>query len=359
MTVEILGDAYVEIGNLVCSPGFEERTRKPHVAALAESIRDTVLIHAPMVRERDSQVVAGEDRVAAYCVLDRPEIRVTLVECSDEELEAIRAAENKFRRQDISAEELLARVEALAPTIPAPGEPVMEWEAASATALLDDMGLTIERHPLTGPGRPKKARTVALEAVAEETGKSVESVRKATERAAAKRDKASIELWGTEQPTEWLDRVQAQRRLLTGASDKVTAAMASLTRLQTRSPIDDALSHELHLALQEKAHAIRALRPACVCAWCKNTVPDCTACGGRGYLTESQAAMVPEELKAGSVVVVGGKVVTDVFDAPLVSTPHTMPAITAAEADAAFAELERANGGEDFLAEASLDDLFA
>lgn len=339
MTVEILGDAYVAIANLECSPGFEERTRKPHVIALAESIRDTVLINAPMVRERDSKVAAGEDRIAAYCVLDRPEIRVTLVECSDEELEAIRSAENKFRRSDISAEELLARVEAMAPQASAPceccqGETVATDSGAECVICGWRQRAPGDQAPLVGPGRPKKARTVAMEAVAAETGRSHESVRKATERAAARRDKASIELWGTEQPAEWLEPIQAQRRLLTGASDKVTAAMASLTRLQTRSPIDDALSHELHLALQEKAHAIRALRPACVCAWCKNTVPDCTACGGRGYLTESQAAMVPEELKAGSVVVVGGKVASLASD---------------------WVVNDEAPGN----AEASLDDLFA
>jgi hypothetical protein len=159
------------------------------------------------------------------------------------------------------------------------------------------------------PGRPKETRTAAIEAVADETGRSTEAVRKAVERAAAKRALSSVEQWGTEQPGEWLEPVLAQRLALTDASDKIRAAMAALTRMQKKSPIDDALSWKLHEDLQARAHSIRMLRPACVCAWCKNRfeyVAECTACGGKGFLNEEQALAVPDELKTAHVAMRNG-----------------------------------------------------
>ncbi len=300
MTIEIIGEQLVPIADLLCSPSFADRLKQPHVIALAESIRDTVLINPPMVRQSDGKVAAGEDRIAAHVILDREFVRATLIECDDDELEAIRKAENKHRRVELSAEELLARVEALGV---AQAEPTT---ISFSTVLPDDSyptraTLDAAREAMReGPGRPKERRTVAIEAVAEDTGRSADAVRKAVERAKAKREVTSIELWGTEQPAEWLEPVLAQRVSLTGASDKLRAAMAELTRMQKKSPIDDKVSWELHEALQARAHLIRSLRPACVCAWCKNRgdyVAECTACGGRGFLTEEQLVMVPEELK--------------------------------------------------------------
>lgn len=288
MTIDILGEAYVKIADLLCSPDFADRVDRPHVKALAESIRELVLIHPPMVRQSDGKVAAGEDRIAAHCVLERDEVRVTLIGCSDEELEAIRAAENKHRRADVSSEQLLAMVE----------------ETAAFEALEPPNDEPAK------PGRPKERRTEAIEAVADETGRSPEAVRKAVERAASKRAVASIEQWGTEQPEEWLAPIVAQRVALTNASDKIRAAMAELTRMQRKSPIDEDTSWRIHSELQAKASAIRLMRPACVCAWCKNRgdhVVECTACSGRGFLTEEQAAMVPEELKDPTRAMRGGK----------------------------------------------------
>lgn len=304
MTIEIIGEQLVPIADLLCSPSFADRLKQPHVIALAESIRDTVLINPPMVRQSDGKVAAGEDRIAAHVILDREFVRATLIECDDDELEAIRKAENKHRRVELSAEELLARVEALGIELPGAEEfaPPMTQEAIESASQIPPV-------LREGPGRPKERRTVAIEAVAEDTGRSADAVRKAVERAKAKREVTSIELWGTEQPVEWLEPVLAQRVSLTGASDKLRAAMAELTRMQKKSPIDDKVSWELHEALQARAHLIRSLRPACVCAWCKNRgdyVADCTACGGRGFLTEEQLAMVPEELKNPNVVMRNG-----------------------------------------------------
>lgn len=298
MTIDILGEAYVKIADLLCSPDFADRVDRPHVKALAESIRDLALIHPPMVRQSDGKVAAGEDRIAAHCVLERDEVRVTLIGCSDEELEAIRAAENKHRRADVSADQLLAMVEDMTVTIgPLPD------------------GFTVgpgEIQVVREPGRPKERRTEAIEAVADETGRSAEAVRKAVERAASKRAVASIEQWGTAQPEEWLAPIVAQRVALTNASDKIRAAMAELTRMQRKSPIDEDTSWRIHSELQAKASAIRMMRPACVCAWCKNRgdyVVECTACSGRGFLTEEQSAMVPEELKDPTRAMRGGTLI--------------------------------------------------
>jgi ParB-like chromosome segregation protein Spo0J len=288
MTIEIIGEAYLELGELVCSDGWAERLERKHVRELAENIKGLVLIHPPMVRSSDRVVIAGEDRVAACALNEETHVRVTLVECDDAELEAIRAAENRHRRSESGAE-LLQLLEEAEQAIAAPPAPE---EAAEP----------VKR----GRGRPKGSRNQAIERVAAETDRSVDAVRKAVDREERTRELATIELWGTTQPAEWLEPVLKRRAALTKAAEKLQAAMSTLTTLQKLAPISDQVSYSLHERLKEMAAELRGQRPACVCAWCKNEpalVEDCTACGGDGYLSQERAAMVPADLKSPAITV--------------------------------------------------------
>lgn len=300
--IEHLGEATLPISALLVSDGFSERLARPNVIKLSESIRELTLLQAPIVRASDSRVAAGEDRVAACCLLDLEELVCRLVECSDEELEAIRKAENDCRR-NVSADELLAMVEE---------EAEAQLTDAEAEAMIEAMSGTnsVTRGSTAKPGRKKEKRTQAIEAVAAEVGRSTEAVRKATERAERKREAASIETWGREQPAGWLEQVSSVRAMMTEAAAKVQAAMAALTRVSDTGVLRPEVGLRLYADLKTEAHALRAARPSCVCAWCKNlpkVVKACTACHGRGYLSEEAAESVPEALKTPVAVMTGGR----------------------------------------------------
>ncbi len=70
----------VRIDALVCGPDFQELMSEPRVLAIA----DRVAINGgsstlPIVRASDMNVIAGEDIVAAHCLLDIDELTVELV----------------------------------------------------------------------------------------------------------------------------------------------------------------------------------------------------------------------------------------------------------------------------------------
>lgn len=351
--MQVFGEQEVEIANLVCSDGFEARLQTADVREKAASIGQVGLIHPPLVRASDGRVGPGEDRIAACCLLGWSSITVRLIECSDDELEALREHENRVRRKESGAEllEMVTSVElagplpvdfaiepgsiqahpdaqlegvapfeaedyffppAMSAAMSAPLESTPVEPAEALRALRDAHAGVIESEDPGDPpaqgGRPRGKRGKAIAKVAEQTGRSPEAVRKALEREAKRIEKLAIETWGREQDPEWMKRVVEQREELTLAADKLKAATSGLTRLATLG-IDMLDRREEIRALRR---ALRDARPACVCAWCKNLaelVEKCTACKGLGWIPESLAAQIPEQLKDPRAVMVHGDLI--------------------------------------------------
>lgn len=302
--IERCGEVLVPISSLVCGDGFEARLERPHVRALADSIKRlggehpvNGVIHHPVVRASDNKVGAGEDRIAAMCLLDQDNMLVSLVECSDEELEAMREAENKFRRNVVPAE-LLAMVESRAEELEADEFDIDDHCGPEESTRRIDSA----KNMLAQPGRPMSPRGEAIREVAAEVGRSPDAVRKSAERAAKRAKAESFETWGTTQPKHWTERVSKLKRELENTADKLRAAMAALTRAEMVEKLP-AEMWQLHEQLKLAASRCKLQSPACVCAYCKNMTdrPEvggaCEACGGRGYLTAEQEALVPAELR--------------------------------------------------------------
>ncbi len=298
------------IDELVCSDAFESRLGHAHVARLAESIRDRGLIHPPIVRADTMEVIAGEDRVAAHVLLNASHVLCDLVFCSDEEVTAIREAENKHRRPHTGAE-LLELVERKVKTI-LPPPPAPSHTPASMPPL--------PLPPLEEPdvGRPKTERTKAIEELAAETGRSPEAIRKATERAAKKKAKeaavgapaSGFETWGREVPAELLESTTKAHKALTEASSKVSAAIAALTKLQKEALIRDGLANQIAVMLQDAGRALRGARPSALCPWCKGQeklLKGCAACFGTAYAVEATMDMIPATLRDPRIVMALGK----------------------------------------------------
>lgn len=309
--MQVYGEQEVSIADLVCSDDFAARLERASVRAMADSIAKVGLIHPPLVRARDGAVGPGEDRIAAHVLLGRPTVVARLIECTDEELDAMREQENAVRRKESAAE--LAAMVAL--HIDAPADigaatgPIVEmWDVAPPAELVAEVAAAVERDDRITTrrrGRPRTPKNAAVAKVAGDTGRSPEAIRKALEREQARQQAGAVETWGRPQPEAWLEHVSDMRATLTEGADKLKITVARLKRSRTLGiPMD-----ELREQLREAGRAIRGARPAAVCAWCKNLpdlVGNCTACKGLGWISEELAEQIPEALRDPRQVMVQG-----------------------------------------------------
>jgi len=317
----------VSIVALVCGPDFQELMNEPRVRALAERVAiNGGSATLPIVRASDMEVIAGEDIIAAHCLLDIDELRVELVHDGsfDDEPSTELSPDGETRYALGEVARVVDRTEVTpAPwTDPAPGyeESLLRLPEPAASsvcvvaAVVPGMGAaqlaTLERvEAVQAQAGTQKA---AVKAVAAETGRSEHAVKKAANRARRAKDKVDIQCWGRPQPEAWLAPVRDLRRSMTSAANSIRTAMSSLSPLLDIAVpgVDVASTYQ---AIKEAAVKLMNARPACVCAWCKNEPllrERCTACHGRGWLSEKAMSLVPRELMAASAAMDCGQVVT-------------------------------------------------
>lgn len=77
------------------------------LASLAESIREVGLVEPVVVRRIDNgyQLIAGERRLRAHVLLKQPEIKSSVIDCSDEDMAVLALVEN-IGREDLSDYEI-------------------------------------------------------------------------------------------------------------------------------------------------------------------------------------------------------------------------------------------------------------
>lgn len=311
--MQFIGKKLVKISSLILPGDFNERKKAPHVKELAQSIDQTLLIHDPVVRESDNQLICGADRIAAFVLLGRKEILVTVVECTDMELSYLRDTENLRRRKLSQAQH--------------------ETGTARLVAIqksLDEEKKRIARErPETTPlqevkkGRPESPATK----VAKELGISARHVRRAIEDRTpgqkAKQPKPATKPERIRPPIDTLtivmtpDRAKAIIEVANVFEDVVRHlrdAKSALTRaVKLAMPIDHAAMVEMENTLSGAIHIIRRYEPKTICLWCKerpDIVSDCSACGSSAYSTQAQFEDADKRLKqtgSDAVVMVGGK----------------------------------------------------
>lgn len=333
----------VRIDALVCGPGFQELLMEPRVIAIAERIASGRVVATPIVRAGDMNVIAGEDVVAAFCVLDNAEVLVELVHDGsfDDELPTELSPDSETRYGLGVASAAAERTEVT---------PVPAWRDLDAADVLADLHAQLDGQVDTAERvQAVQARGVtqkaAVAAVAVETGKSEHAVKKAANRAKRAKDKVAIETWGREQPEAWMAATAELRRTMTNASNAIRTAMSALSPLVGSAVAPGCDFPAIYGELKDRAANLRSMRPACVCAWCKNEpglVVRCVACGGRGWLGEQAMSLVPKELAPPWSAMSGGRAVT---------LPELMADVTAVDAAAKKAandvldELQEVEGG--------------
>lgn len=303
-------DTELEISTLVCSDDFERRLGEKHVADLAESIRDIGLINKPWVRASDMKVICGEDRIAAHCLLNRDFVEARVVECTDDEFEKVRLAENRYRRSPEQVRELVEAIEQRieAESLGVEVTDTMTFANGSSIEFVGDADEPYQSSgfdPYTpdkrGPGRPKTTRGAAVEEAARQLGTTPNAVRKKLERATPKeKEGPPFETWGREPSEKIVKDARRAYEALTNAYSKITSAMAIITDMQMANIVTDDFGLRTWDELKLIADSLKVLRPAALCPYCKGQkllIRKCQQCRVLGFVTAAKANNAPAELK--------------------------------------------------------------
>lgn len=283
----------VRIDSLHLPGDWRKRLTRKSVKRLAESVEELAMLHEPIVRKETNELLTGMDRTAAHVLLKRDEIRVKMVECSDEEALMIRDHENSRRRHNEAG-----KVEIVEPVMPA-------LQAREKAIKAKGEHKTKERRP----GRPKTARGMAYEQEAEARGIRPNSVRTQAwrERAKAEREKQHKEqtkakdpiyCFGMELDEAGLKIVIAMQQSLIEANGLIVNAQRELTQAMKLPGAATRLAF-MKDTLSETANTIRDLVPTMLCPYCKWLEPvtkDCACCEGAGFIGKGKESGVPKEL---------------------------------------------------------------
>lgn len=299
-------------------PGdWQQRLASAHVAALAASGE---VLQPPAVRKADRSVIFGGDRLASLHVRGESEAWIWLYDVDEDEAERMRLVENLERRHD-NRDKLKAQLVAL------------ELRRAPAVTL-GNLPIVADAEQQKKPGPPKSAKGVAREKAAEALGVTPEAVRSAEKREAARQRHDDEPEVGTQQLGDGTQPVPAPAGAAASppaapgldiavALDEVDrhlkAALAGVTKLCKAHPelVERFGVQQAKWQVKEGAAALRAMKPAAPCLYCKcwpSELPNCAACKGSGWLTEdAMKGDVPPELRIlgeGEGIFVGGVFVT-------------------------------------------------
>lgn len=290
----VVGFRPVPIAKMRLPGDWKKTLDDPSIPARADSMKIVGLIHEPWVRESDWKLLIGRRRVAAALHNGEAEVLCKLVECTDEEGALAADIENAFREH----------------LTPARTKELVDSLAAKIAVLRGERGKESILEPSRKKGRMKLPRTVAREIVAQATGRSKETQRKAEQRE-IKKNKA-IEAAtdhdadiGISSPWAELDddfRRQTNKVVKTvhELAQLLSRAVGGITALvESGLPIHQARLNRLKEDVALCSSTMRGLLPTDLCPFCKG-IPavqaKCGACLNTGYITRNQREGVPKEL---------------------------------------------------------------
>lgn len=268
----------------------------------ALSIDRLTMLQEPGVRKRDLRVVWGTRRIAAHDVLGYAKVLVKMIDCDDEELEAIKIAENAEREHN------------------------QRWTGDALVQLVEfyerqeqlggDLPMFQPLHRPKG-GRPLTAQGKAVQVVSQITGRSKESLRAKIYREKGRAGKlAQVEMPKPETPDEgiidtlgqeldpaFLLEIAAIRASLIGVQRYLKSAKARLAKLRSdKVAFPDAYIERLRSNLTDCFRRVGRVVPVSLCPYClcgvRSDPKTCAACLGAGTVGKEVLENSSKELKS-------------------------------------------------------------
>lgn len=282
--MKFLGYRKMEIRNMVLPGNFRKLQQTEAVKLRAKSVEALGLLQAPLVRKSDKQVVFGVRRLAACELAGRHLVEVRLVECSDEELGLLRAAENYDREHN---------------------------EAAAAAAITDLVDYYTEQirkeggfpQPEEKRGRPLTERGEARRRVAAATGKTENAVRQAEHRERQEKKRSepvptiSIATFGMEMDPDWIAEVAETVKVLEAVYQQLVTAQGAMTGLvKAELGMSPMLLANVRNRIHDAASFLAGELPTSICPYCKGVVEGCATCAGFGVVGKRLVERSDQEL---------------------------------------------------------------
>ncbi len=317
-----LGQKRVQFSKIII-PGtvkLRQLMAEPRIKELAKSFKEDSggrPLQPPTLDAATYRLVAGADRFAA-CKLNGDQSTIfELVEGDEKELRRLSIVENLRRRNDDQQKLAKDLVDAAEREITQEAETGQCPELESTT-------------------KPVTFRGAAIKRVAKETGKSEAAIKKAVQREEAKGRKPDLPPSTVEEPDEKPEPAKlpappppirtlgldVSKEILEAATDGqtlvdemsalFTSLATKLTAFEKRFP-ELGQQQRAREGMEQAAHAIRSLRPACLCPHCKaqpKPIKTCAGCRGLGVVPKAKLVDVPKELMAEgdeAGIYIGGK----------------------------------------------------
>jgi ParB-like chromosome segregation protein Spo0J len=339
--MRVLSLSDVAIGRVNLPGDLRARMNHDSVIAMAESMNAGGLINEPVVRKHDMRLIAGRDRFAAALRLGWTNMRVKLVECSDEEADLWELEENVVRRNLVGEER----------------DKLVQKAIEARTKALTRVAQGAEER--RRPGRPETAKGRARKEVAERLGIKPESVRQAEIRARKRQErKAAHEVtllspglrpadnvdptppsapelddFGVLLDPEFSGLLVISQQEIDKARATVDRARQILAKGGELTGIQARRWRRAATALDEARELVKGLRPISLCPYCKGQqelVEGCAYCEGTAIRCRAQREdKLPEELlqRDPLMVMVNGKPEPILFeeDAPAEAPAEEWP----------------------------------
>lgn len=266
----------LQINSLKLPGDMRQRMATPHVRSRARSIAEHGMLHPPIVRRENWEVIAGCDRIAACMLLGWESVECDVRDLTADDAAVFARIDNADRRHD------------------------PEEQRREVAQLEEAIRRRLERQGL--PEGAKSVEAVVRREVAAETGVAEETLRKRQQRARKAHSTppgAGLELpSGFDASTLPDDDTNDLRATVCKAANVLDAAgrqvRAAINELKAAQKASVQLPRigRLFEALDAAAHALRSVRPARTCPYCKDECNGCDGCDSRGWLGEGEAKLL-------------------------------------------------------------------
>lgn len=277
--IQVFGLRDLKIDKLKLPGNWREILASPEATDRGISIANVGMIQNPVVRKSDKLLICGAYRVAGVVLQGGSKVTVKLVECSDEQVEAMRLDENIERRHDPDMQRTLREKRMAELT-----------KANTETPTRDDDGRIVS---------PQRA---ARKQLAKELGITPKSLRqaewrarKASKEVGAVDEAPIIHLRGMELDTQYLEQVAIVMKHIAAAKKKALGAVNHFSQiLKLGVPFSQEAAKGICEQLTAISWALGREMPFSVCPYCRclgGVVADCVTCHSTGWVT----AVVIEE----------------------------------------------------------------
>lgn len=271
MTVKKLGQALVHISDLGLPDDMDERMESELVQYIARTERDVGIIHPPLVRKKDMQVIAGRNRVAARLLNGHTDILIEYASMTNKEMVTVEKVENAFRKHDA---DLQAKIIA---------------ELYEEFRQEEQFYEEVDERPRE-KGRPTTPEGRAVKRVVELTATSERTVRRAIKGDTKDRVGPPIHTWGLEVDPRWLQTVRDVQGQMAEVRLKLRRVKQVLgTLINGELSVPKGVLNRIQESIREVDRELATSYPKNLCPACKAVDAiqvNCGWCRGAGWVGE-------------------------------------------------------------------------